>query len=429
VFRLNLGLELALALLVLALHMVSVALARALRTYSRSRLEALCAEHGRPERADAIARLDDRTERSAEAAAVITGLGLAALLGASAGEMAPQLEVAAVVGIALVIGALGHAGAGVIGRVHAEALLDRIWPFACLLRRLMTPFTIGTRAVEALAYRLARRSPSAPRPASVEVEIHSSLDEPAHDLEAELPESIREALERVVQLARRDLADMMTPRTAILALPATVSADEAAQAFRESGHSRIPLFGANRDDIVGVLYVKDLFAAMAEPGQSAPPSPRKLARAAFCVPETKNAHELLEEFRLKRTHQAIVLDEYGGVVGLVTLEDLLEQIVGPIDDEHDRPTSADPVIPLGNGRYEVDAALSMEDLNERLGLHLPTNGDYQTVGGFAFHALGRLPEPGVTFRHNGIELTVLEVSEHSIRRLRVDLQPVAVGGE
>ena len=109
------------------------------------------------------------------------------------------------------------------------------------------------------------------------------------------------------------------------------------------------------------------------------------------MPETKNASDLLNELRARRSQIAIVLDEYGGVAGLVTLEDLLEALVGPIDDEHDVPTPEDPVVPLGGSRYEVDAAVPLEEINDRLGLHLPTDGDFQTVGGFAFNALGRLP--------------------------------------
>ena len=116
-----------------------------------------------------------------------------------------------------------------------------------------------------------------------------------------------------------------------------------------------------------------------------------------------------------------MLDEYGGVAGLVTLEDLLEALVGPIDDEHDVPTPEDPVVPLGGSRYEVDATVPLEDLNDRLGLHLPTNGDFQTVGGFAFNTLGRLPAKGDSFRSDGIEFTVIEVGDHSIRRVQLDL--------
>jgi CBS domain containing-hemolysin-like protein len=157
-------------------------------------------------------------------------------------------------------------------------------------------------------------------------------------------------------------------------------------------------------------------------------SPRKLVRPAYFVPETKSAYDLLQEFREQRTQIAIVLDEYGGVSGLITLEDLLEELVGPIDDEHDEPTPTDPVVPLGGSRYEVDAALAVEELNERLGLRLPTDADFQTVGGLAFHALGRVPEPGATFRFDGIEFSVVEIADHSIRRLRLDLQPAAAVG-
>jgi CBS domain containing-hemolysin-like protein len=215
----------------------------------------------------------------------------------------------------------------------------------------------------------------------------------------------------------------MTPRSAITTLPASVSAAAAAQAFRETGHGRIPLFGENRDDIVGILYAKDLFAAMTDPDVPEAVIPRALVRPAHCIPETKNAHELLEEFRSERTHIAIVLDEYGSVVGLITLKDLLEEIVGPVDDEHDVPSPSDSLKPLDGSRYEIDATLEVEELNELLNLRLPTDGDFLTVGGLAFHALGRVPEPGATFRIAGVEFTVLSVVDHSIRRVRLDLQP------
>jgi CBS domain containing-hemolysin-like protein len=423
---LNVGLGLVLGLPLLGLHMISVALAKALRTYSRSRLEEICERRGRPHRALDIAQQDERTERSAEALAVLTGLGLAALLGVMAAEVAPRLAVESVLAIALLLGALGHVAAGVIGRVHAEALLDSVWTLATAIRRVMTPFTGASRLVEAAGYRLARRSASAPRPASVEVEIHHVPgEETPADIESHLPDSMRELLERALELTRRDVAEVMTPWASVLALPASVSPIEAAIAFRDSGHSRIPLYGEHRDDVVGILYLKDLLRIFTEHVEPAPPL-RQLARPTYFVPETKHAHELLEEFRSRRTHVAIVLDEYGAVSGLVTLEDLLEQIVGPIEDEHDTPAPTDSIVPLGDGRYEIDGTLPLDELNERLGLHLPTTGDFQTVGGFAFNALGHFPEPGASFRHEGVDFSVVEVSDHSIRRLRVNLEPEAV---
>ena len=213
----------------------------------------------------------------------------------------------------------------------------------------------------------------------------------------------------------------MTPRSSIIALPATGSAVEAAKVFLHTGRSRIPLFGENRDDIVGILYEKDLFSALLEGNDQV--EPRSLARAPYVIFETMQATALLEEFRARRIQLAIIMDEYGGVVGLITLEDLLEELVGTIDDEHDIPTPDDPLISLGASAYELDASITLEDLNERLDLHLPTDGDFQTVGGYAFTFLGRLPEPGVSFRANGVEFTVVEVVDHSIRRLKLELQP------
>jgi len=428
---LTMDLAAGLAVPILALHMASVTLAKALRAYSRSRLEEVCARAGRPGRADAIAHEDERTEHAAEALAVLTGLALAALLGVAVISQGGPAGVGAgrafgaTISIALAVGGLGYVAAGVIGRVHAEAVLDAAWPLAGALRTLMTPLTAASHAVEAAAYRAARRSAAGPRPASVEVEIHSSDTSPGEieaDL-ADLPESTRAMLERVVELTRMDVSELMTPRSAIVALPASTSAQAAARVIHDSGRSRLPLFGEHRDDIVGVLHAKDLYAQMVATPARDGSSPRKLARPALCVPETKDAAELLDEFRTRRVQLAIVLDEFGAVTGLVTLEDLLEQIVGPIDDEHDDPTPVDPVESLGGSRFEVDGTVELELINERLGLHLPTSDDFQTVGGFAFNALGRLPEPGAQFRHGGAEFTVVAVADRSIRRVVVDLRP------
>ncbi len=420
---LNLGWTL-LGLLALGLHLVSVTLTKALRTYSRSRLEDVCARHGRAARADDVAHHDERTERAAETLAVITGLMLAALLGVMSDRVSPGFATQAVWVIALGLGGLGYVLAGVVGRVFAEPVLDALWPVAGWLRSATGPLTFVIRRVEGLVERLAAPADAPPRPTSVEVEIPADVDHPEDD-EADLPESTRELLQHAVALTRRDVAELMTPRSLMVVLPSSVTARAAAKVFRDTGKSRIPLYGENRDDIVGILYAKDLFPRMTDaPGPDAV-IPRQLARPAYCVPESKNAYDLLEEFRAKRTQIAIVLDEYGVVVGLIALEDLLEDVVGTIDDEHDVPTPADPVFPLGGARYEVDAALSVEDLNERLDLKLPTDGDFLTVGGFVFHELGRLPEPGATFRYDGIEFQILAVADHSIRRVRIDLQPAA----
>ena len=420
---LSTGLGMGAGALALGSHLVAVTLSRALRTYSRSRLEEVCAASGRPGRAGEIAHEDEKTERACEALAILGGLGLAALLGALIARSDPGLGIDLLAALLLGLGAAAHLAAGMIGRVHAETVLDRLWPLANLIRAVMTPLTFPARGLEALAYRRAHRGPVSPRPPSVEVELHSAHDLPEEGLDADLPEATRALVERAVELAHHDVASIMTPRSAMLVLRATISAREAASLFAASGRSRIPLFGEHRDDIVGILYAKDLFPVLVEAGDPSTILPRKLARPPLFVPESKNAAEMLDDFRASRVQIAVVLDEYGGVAGLITLEDLLEELVGTIDDEHDIPTPSDPVKPLGGSQYEVVATLPLEDLNERLDLHLPTDADYETVGGLAFDALGRLPEPGATFRRDKVEFTVLEVAEHSIRRLKIDVQP------
>jgi CBS domain containing-hemolysin-like protein len=411
----------ALGLPLLALHLFSIALTKALQSYSRSLLELRCAARGRPERAVAIAHLDQRTERSAESLAVVAGLSLAALAGMGIKLTGPAESLKLVILLVLAIGLLGYVCSGVIGKVFAESIVDVTWPAFGVIRTIAWPLTFGLRQVERLVGWAAGRSESPQRPASVEVEFRSE-EELSDDSEPELPDSARVLLKRAVELTRTEVSEIMTPRPLIVSLPATVSAGDAAATFRQSGLSRIPVYGANHDDIIGILYAKDLFPRMTEAKDGDSIVPRKLLRPAYFVPETKNAFELLEELRGQRRQIAMVLDEYGGVAGLVTLEDLLEELVGTIDDEHDIPTPADPIREVGESRYEVEATLPVDELNERLGLHLPTNGEYLTVGGLAFHTLGRVPEPGESFSANGVDITVVDIKDHRIRRLVVDLK-------
>jgi CBS domain containing-hemolysin-like protein len=216
----------------------------------------------------------------------------------------------------------------------------------------------------------------------------------------------------------------MIPSSAIVSLPSTVTARGAAETLRRTGRSRIPIYAANRDDIIGILLGKDLWELMVEKEDPDSVIPARVVRPAYFVPETSNAFQLIGDLRGNRTQMAIVLNEYGGVAGLVTLEDLIEQLVGPIDDEHDIPTPNDPITALGGSRFEVDATLPLELLNDRFDLRLPTEEDFQSVGGLAFHSLGRLPEPGATFRYDGVEFTILEVRDHAIGRVMIDLHPV-----
>ena len=364
-----------------------------------------------------------KTERAAEALAVFTGLMLAALMGVGARIASFPMRATVVLVPVLVIGLVGYVIAGVIGKVFAEVIIDLLWPAAKVLRAVASPLTLGFRQVERLVESLSGGSRSLHRPAHLQLELPIEDDATDLDDEPELPESARGLLQHAILLTRTDVGELMTPRSSIVSLPSTVSAAEAAATFRGTGLSRVPIFEESRDDIVGILYAKDLFARMTEVRTPYAIAPRDLVRPALFVPESKNAYDLLEEMRTERRHFAIVLDEYGSVAGVVSLEDLLEELVGPIDDEHDIPAPADSVRTMGGSRYEVDATLALDDLNERLGLQLPTDAEFQTIGGLVFHELGRLPAKGDSVHAFGVGFTVFEVSDHTIRRLVIDLAP------
>ena len=408
---------------VLALHLVSIALTKALQAHSRSLLEERCEARGRPERAFEVEHWAHKTERSAEALAVLSGLLLAALMGVGAAMTSFPTRAGGVIVPVLVIGLLGYVIAGVIGKVFAEAIIDSVWPLARALRAVASPLTLGLRQVERLVESLSDGSRSHHRPAHLQLELPVEDDAADQDDEPNLPESARVLLQQAILLTRTDVGELMTPRSSIVSLPSTVSAVEAAATFRRTGLSRVPIFEESRDDIVGILYAKDLFARMTEARTPHAISPRDLVQPALFVPESKNSYDLLEEMRIERRHFAIVLDEYGGVAGVVSLENLLEELVGPIDDEHDIPAPADPVRTLGGSRYEVDAALPLDELNDRLGLQLPTDAEFQTIGGLVFHELGRLPAKGDSVNAFGVAFTVIEVSDHTIRRMVIDLAP------
>lgn len=407
-------------------HLGLLAFTRALRSYSRRRLEERCEARGFSELlVDEIAHLDERTAQASEMLFLLSGIVLAITFGSLllSTEYTPGIQVSFVL-ITLAAG-LTYVLTAICGGVFAEAVIELLWPIAGTIRALALPFTFAVRQVERFIVLLAGAEEASARPASVEVEVPAESEEESDDLEAELPDKARELLEQAVTLTRTDVSEIMTPRKEITSLPATVSAKDAARVFRDTGKSRIPIYGENRDDVVGILYAKDLFPPMTDPDRSTPVVPAELVRPPFFVPESKNAFELLEEFRAKRTQLAMILDEYGGVSGLITLEDLLEELVGVIDDEHDVPTPDDPIRKLGEARYEVDASLSIEELNERLQLKFPTDEGFQTAAGLALHSLGRLPALGDSFRVDQAELTVAEVADHTVRRLIIDLNPAA----
>ena len=229
-------------------------------------------------------------------------------------------------------------------------------------------------------------------------------------LEEDETQMVRSILDLDKTLAR----EIMVPRIDIVALDAKSSLKELVTTVIEAGVSRIPIYENTIDNVVGVVYAKDVLKYWGQPDND--PSLDQIARAPHFIPETKRVDELLQEFRRKRVHMAIVVDEYGGVAGLVSLEDLMEEIVGEIEDEFDFGTPQ--IETIGPNEVIMDAAVSIDDLNEALSLDIQGE-DFDTVGGFIFDRLGKIPVPGDEIRGDGCLVSVLTTTGRRIRKVKI----------
>lgn len=227
-------------------------------------------------------------------------------------------------------------------------------------------------------------------------------------------------IEGVLQVADMQVRDIMVPRPQMAVIEHDAPAEEILAVIVESGHSRFPVIGDSRDDVEGIVLAKDLLAYFANERR---PSfdLREYLRPAVFIPESKRLNVLLKEFRANRNHIAIIVDEYGGAAGLVTIEDVLEQIVGEIDDEHD--TEDDVAIMRRNeSQYIVKAVTLVEDFNEHFGCDFSAE-DYDTVGGLVMHELGRMPKRNDRIRVGRFHFKVLRADARRIHLLQVDLVP------
>jgi putative hemolysin len=220
-------------------------------------------------------------------------------------------------------------------------------------------------------------------------------------------------IRRIAEMVDTAVREIMVPRIDMVAIETDKTLDDVLRLVLERGYSRIPLYEETIDNIVGVVYAKDLLRYLADGRR--PASLLDIARPPYVVPEGKRIDELLAEMRANKVHMAIVVDEYGGTAGLVTIEDVLEEIVGEIQDEYDREEVT--MERLSDREAVVDARVSLDDLNELLGLNVESE-DFDTVGGFVYHLLGRMPAPGDEVRENGLTLRVLTVAGRRIKKVR-----------
>jgi putative hemolysin len=237
-----------------------------------------------------------------------------------------------------------------------------------------------------------------------------------------LEEAEKDMIYSVIDIGETLTREVMVPRIDMVAVDADTPLLEAIDLAIQHGHSRVPVYEDTIDHVVGILYAKDLLRVLRHEGRAGNARLKDLARPAYFVPETKKVDELLKELRQRRVHMAIVIDEYGGTAGLVTIEDILEEIVGEIRDEYDE--SEQPLVtPVGEHEYVFDSRILIDDVNELLDVKL-SDEESDTLGGLIYSRLGKVPERGDTVEVEGLRLKVLDVQDRRIRKINaVQLKP------
>jgi CBS domain containing-hemolysin-like protein len=301
--------------------------------------------------------------------------------------------------------ALGHPeGTALWVAAPVRAFFTLFAPFVWVLRR----------STDAVLHLLGLEPPSAEREPLSEAELRMLLSRSSEQGEIEHEE--QQMIDKVFVFGDKDVADVMVPRPEVVAISAELPPEEALAAVLDSPYTRYPVYGESLDDIIGVLHVRDLFTGVHDRGLA---SVRlaEIVRSAYIVPETKDLASLLQEFRKTNNHFAVVVDEYGGMAGICTLEDLLEEIVGEIEDEFD--VAEVQIEQLDDDTYRIDGMFPIDGFNERFGTSLPDD-DFHTLAGFVFGQLGRAPQPGDDVEYDGMRFDVLEVDGSRIEKLVVN---------
>ena len=402
--------------------------ARALAEFSPAELEEICRKRNKPDRLGHILRWQKQVGLAMQSlrtlalatAAATGGIALwqtSQAFGFAFAAWAPWL----LAGLLLVLAANLWLP-WTLARLWADPLLFFAWPALWGVSFVLAPFALLAHVVDVALHRLAGRNLAVPDEESFEEDIRTIVSE-GHR-EGLLEEDAREMIEGVIELGDADVSQIMTPRTDMVSIPASLSWEEMLDQVNAAGHTRIPVYGRNRDDILGILHTKDLLPELARgPGERTDHWTRLLRQPVF-VPETKPIDALLQELQHGRNHMVVVLDEYGGVSGLVTMEDVLEEIVGEIVDEYD-PAHVEGIRELGPGACEAMGRVHIDEINERLGLGLPEDADYDTIGGFVFNELGHIPTTGEDLVWHNVRITVLDATRRRIERVRIEVLDAA----
>jgi CBS domain containing-hemolysin-like protein len=297
-----------------------------------------------------------------------------------------------------------------------EKVLCRTFTLLKLLAVIAAPILYIFGLYESFVRRLAGIPETTPEEEHEEKQEEFITDLEQARTEGVLDEEEQEMIENVLELSNSTADEIMTPRTDMIAAEVNSDLQHVLETITSAGHTRIPVYENNIDNIIGLVYAKDLLGQIGKSGAEF--KLRDKMRDAYFVPESKPLRALLHEFQNQKLHIAVVLDEYGGTAGIVTLEDILEELVGEITDEYEEiPT--EPIKKIDQNTIEADARTYIDDINDQCELSLPEDEDYETIGGFVFARLGYIPKTGESFDHENLKFTITSAEARSVKRVRI----------
>ncbi len=407
---------------VVLLFIVSLGI-RAIQEVSWHALKTYSKRYGTRARFDAIHdRHDDVSLRLEAARAVCHLLVLLASIGWMLGAMRASadptwllfVKLALPLGIAMLAATVWLPTA--VEQFWGTQVLYRFWSGYHFVSRLAVPFEFGADLFSTFLNRLVPDQEEPDEEEAFEEEVLAIVTEGLHD--GHLDDDAREMIEGVIELGDANVADIMTSRSKMDAYSIDQGWENVLSFATKVRRTRIPVYEGTLDTIVGILYVKDLLAELEKTPNERTPLP-DLLRDVWNVPLTRPLDELLQDFLQTRNHLAIVVNEYNGVAGLVTIEDVLEEIVGEIVDESDEEEHVEEIRRLSATTAEVRGRAHLADINESLGIELPDSDDFETIAGLAVSNFGRIPTTGETFALGPLEITVLEASRRRVERVLV----------
>jgi len=401
---------------------------RSLHAFSRHDLEEIARARQKPERFADILRHHDRVGLGVEmvVAMLVAATVCAAMLWLWETLQMPSwppwlMFLLAVLALGQIVAILTVWLPWSLARIAAAPFLFWTWSLWSALGRLAQPLVWSAQIVDFLLHRLAGQLPREPDEDAFEEEIRTIVSE-GHR-EGLIEEEAREMIEGVIELGDVVVSHIMTPRTEIHMVQVNTPWEEVIERVIASGHTRVPVYDKSRDDIVGILYSKDLLPELAKPADVPRRPLRELLRKPSFVPETKPVDDLLKWFQKSRTHMAVVLDEYGGVSGIVTIEDVLEEIVGEIDDEYDEQSEVE-IQKIDDHVCEALGRAHVHEINELMEFDLPHEQGFDTIGGFVFTEFGRVPAVGESITwQDSVRVTVLDASRRRVNRVRLERIP------